>query len=127
MLTLLESSSPGSSAQDEDEAPPFDAPRVVVRSSDAIPVIYPPLARAEEHVDIVGSSRGITKFKKWIQMRTGKGRKDPTLHEPNRVPRKSRRHADGDSPSQSAARVDAINGVPSRIAAGIRVRASTLP
>ena len=128
VLTLLESSSPGSSAHDEDEVPPLDAPRAVVQSSDATPVIYPPLTRVEEHVDAVGSSsHGITKFKKWIQMRTGKSKKDPSLREHNRVSRKSRRRPDGHSPSQSATRVDATNEGPSRIAAGIRVRVGTLP
>ena len=128
MLTLLEPSSPGSSTHREDEVSPLDASHLVARSSDSIQVIYPPLARAEEHVDIVESSRGVAKIKKWVQLRVKKSKKDPILHEPNRVPRKSCRHTDDDrSPSQSAARVDATSEGPSRMAAGQRVPVSTLP
>ena len=126
VLTLLESSSPGSSVHCEDEVPHLDTSYGVPQSSYSMPVIYPPLTRAEEHVNIVESSHGITKIKKWIQMRTGKSKKDPSLHEPNRVPRKSRQHPDGHSPSQSRARVDTTDKGPSRMAAGQRVPASTL-
>ena len=126
MLTLLEPSSPGSSTHREDEVPPLEASYAVPQLSDAIPVTYPPLTRTEEHLDTVESSQGISKFKKWLQMRM-KNNKDLTLHEPNRVPEKSCRPADGPSPSQSAARVDARNEGPSWMAAGIRVRVSTLP
>ena len=127
VLTLLQSSSPGSSAHHEDEGPPLDASHAVAQLSDAVPVVYPPPTRTEEHLDTVESSQGVTKIRKWLQMWTKKNNRDPTLHEHDRVPRKSRRPANGRSSPQSAARVDTTNKGPSRMAAGIRVRVSTLP
>ena len=127
MLILPEPSSPGSSAHCEDETPPFDTPHTVMQLSDAIPVTYPPLTRAEEYLDIVDSSQGIIKFKKWLNMRTRQKNKDPSLHKPSQVPRKPRRPADRQSPSQSPARVNATNEGPSWMAATRRVPVSTLP
>ena len=89
--------------------------------------MYPPSTPAEEQLNTVESSQGISKFKKWLQIRTTKNNKNPTLHGPDLVPKKSRRPADDRSRSQSPGRVDTTNEGPSRIAAGIRVRVSTLP
>ena len=125
MLTLLESLSPESSIRCEDEVPPLDAPRARVQSSDAIPVIHPPLTRAEEHSDAVGPCHGITKIKKWIQMGTKKS-KDFTLHEPDRDPRKSRWPGEPRPPTQSPAKVDTANVGPPRMAAAERVPVSAL-
>ena len=127
MFTLLESSSPGSSVHHEDEVPPPDASHAVPQLSDTTPVIYPPFPRAEENIDAVESSHGITKIKKWIQIRIKKSNKDPTSHKPDRVTTKARRPADPRPPSQSPARVNATNEGPSRMAAGQRVPVSTLP
>ena len=120
---MLKPSSPESSAHYEDEVPPLDASHTVPQPSDAIPVTYPPLARAEEHVDTLESSHGIRKFTNWVQTRTKKRNKDSTLHDPDRVPEKSRRPSDGQSPP--AARADATSEGPSRMAAGQRVPVST--
>ena len=122
---MLKPSPSESSAHHEDEVPPLDASHAVPQLSDAIPVTYPPLPRAEEHVDAAESSRGIGKLKLWIQMRTKKNNKDPTSHKPNRITTKARRPADPQPPSQSPARVNATNEGPSRMAAGQRVPAST--
>ena len=124
-MTLLESSSPESSVHCEDEVPPLDALRARVQSSDAIPVIYPPLTRAEEHNDAVEPSRGITKIKKWIQMGTKKS-KDFTLDKLDRDPRKSRWPGEPRPPTQSPAKVDTANVGPSRMAAAERVPVSAL-
>ena len=127
VLTLLESSSPGSSAHHEDEVPPLDVSHAIAQLSDVIPVIYPPSTHGEEHLDTVESSQGIAKFKRWLQMKTNKNNKDLTSHKPSQVPRKSRPPADGRSPSQSPARVDTTHEGPSRMAAGQRVPVIILP
>ncbi|KAG8220765.1 quinon protein alcohol dehydrogenase-like superfamily [Butyriboletus roseoflavus] len=116
-----EPSSPGSSVHCEDEVPPVGTSQATPHLPDALPMASPPLARAEEHLETVESSQGITKLKKWVQRRTKKGKKEPTLHKPGRAPRKSRRPAGGRSPPQSPARIDATNEGPSWIAAGQRV------
>ena len=126
-LTLLESSSPESSAcPHEDEVPPLDEPCAVAQLSDAVQVVSPPSAHAEEHLGTTESSQGTAKFKNWFHMRTKKNNKDSTSHKPGRVARKSHRPADPRAPSQSPARVDATNVGPSRMAAGQRVPVSTL-
>ncbi|KAG8220767.1 WD40-repeat-containing domain protein [Butyriboletus roseoflavus] len=71
VLTLLKPSSPVSSAHREDEVLPLEASQAAAQlSSGAISVTYPPVTRVEEHSDTAESSHGITRFKKWIQLRT---------------------------------------------------------
>ncbi|KAG8220766.1 hypothetical protein J3R82DRAFT_2195 [Butyriboletus roseoflavus] len=116
-----EPSSPGSSIHHEDDILPLDVSQAAAQLSDAMPAIHPPLTHTEEHLDTAESSHGITRFKKWVQMRTKKSNKDPTSQKPNRVARQPPRPADSQPPPQSSARVDPTHEGPSWIAAGQRV------
>ena len=83
--------------------------------------------RPEENANAVTSSPGILMLKRWLQMLMRKSNVGPALHEPDRVPRRSRRAANHQSRSHSPARMEGSNVGPSRMAATKRVPVSALP
>ena len=108
----------------EDEPPPLGTSNAIPHSSDPIPTASPRGTPPQENLKTAKSYQGISILKSLLPKR--KSNKNPALHGPDRVPRKSRRAADRQSRSHSPARAEDSDAGPSRMAATKRVPVSVL-
>lgn len=125
MLTLLESLSPATSVDPrEDEILPVGSSHPIPQPSNALPVTYPPEARAEENPDSFESPQRRSIFKKWLQR---KNDKDPVSYKLDRPSGTSRKPANRRLSSNLPPGVDVTNEGPSRMAAAQRRAVSAPP
>ena len=117
MLTLSEPPSPESSTHaPEGEVLPSGSSRDIPQLSVVEPVSPFQQGEPEERLNTIGSSRGLSRFNKWLPIL--KRNKDSAVDQPTRS-----RHSDLQSRSQSPT---SVNARPWRIAAAQRQPVSTL-